>query len=79
MQYKLRGTFDETPYSFGVYVSDDGRLAPMTYTAIQDELNSGVEYSFRILASVKVGNQWYYKLELASPVVSTRTRAVGKR
>ena len=50
----------------------------MTYTVIQDELHAGVQYKFRIIAYVNVGGRLYYKASLASPVVSARTRAVGK-
>ena len=76
VQYKLRYTLDETAYSWGVSVFDDGRLAPRTYTAIQDSLKPNMEYNFKITPTVKVKFKWY--AGLASPIISMRTRAFGK-
>ena len=78
VRYKLSNTFDETTYTWGVYVSDDGRSAPMTYTVIQNGLKPNTEYNFKIAAAVEADDSWWSVTEFNSPVVRARTRAVGK-
>ena len=78
VQYKLHHVVDDSVYTYGVYVPDDGRSAPKTYILVQGSLTPDTDYSFRILPSVKVGNDYQYVPTFQSPPVSIKTRPIGK-
>ena len=78
VQYKLHHIVDDSAYTTGVFVTDDDRSAPRTYSVVQGSLTPDTEYSFRILPTVKVGKNYQHVPAFQSPLVTTRTRPVGK-
>ena len=74
--YRPQSALDGTAYTYGAYINDDGRQAPMKYRVIQERILANTEYSFKIAPSIRVGATYHHTSE--SPVICVKTRERGK-